>query len=452
MEGAREKLGARLGDLGGHGGRGRNKLNPRKLACAGVRRGCHRVASNAATVTVAWRLRETLGIGWGSRGRLGETLAGGRKLGAWGRESRWGGRRGSAGGARARCRVVAGLEATGSANASGRPGGGFRVGDRRCLFFFRNRTRFMAVYGLLQARGDLLLSRWPSAFATGVCGCAADSDRTEGGARYEVSRVELRIQPLSEQSIETGRQSPGFHHRDWLKLIKPPARDWAGWPHRALSQSRSSRPFRLLSLPFFLTIMASHPPPPSTLGQMSLEMIYNLLAPISIRAGSQRGTFTNWGQTFTCAPLCVFEPRNEYECALVLELARREGKTVRAAGVGHSPSDLACTSGFMLRTEGLDKVLEVSARLSPAPVSFRASAVCRANDGWRNVAHEPIAISSLLGAVCSGDRRDAASDRSVWSGPGSILRHRNRSGPRAATTPPTRVLNTTLTVVHPGEL
>ncbi|OBZ74341.1 L-gulonolactone oxidase [Grifola frondosa] len=59
-------------------------------------------------------------------------------------------------------------------------------------------------------------------------------------------------------------------------------------------------------------------------------------------------------------PLAVFEPENEEQCALILELARREGKTVRAAGIGHSPSDLACTTGFMLRTEKLCKIIEVN--------------------------------------------------------------------------------------------
>lgn len=70
-------------------------------------------------------------------------------------------------------------------------------------------------------------------------------------------------------------------------------------------------------------------------------------------------SFTNWGQTFTCIPLAVFEPENEHHCQLIFELARREGKTVRAVGVGHSPSDLACTSGYMVRMTKLDKVYEV---------------------------------------------------------------------------------------------
>jgi L-gulonolactone oxidase len=70
--------------------------------------------------------------------------------------------------------------------------------------------------------------------------------------------------------------------------------------------------------------------------------------------------FINWGRTFACTPLAVFEPESEYHCELVLELARREGKTVRAVGRGHSPSDLACTTDYMLRIHKLDSVLKVN--------------------------------------------------------------------------------------------
>ncbi|KAG9311081.1 D-arabinono-1,4-lactone oxidase-domain-containing protein [Chiua virens] len=70
--------------------------------------------------------------------------------------------------------------------------------------------------------------------------------------------------------------------------------------------------------------------------------------------------FTNWGLTFSCAPLAIFEPENVDHCQLILDHARRHGRTVRAVGVGHSPSDLACTSGYMLRTLKLNRVLEVN--------------------------------------------------------------------------------------------
>lgn len=44
---------------------------------------------------------------------------------------------------------------------------------------------------------------------------------------------------------------------------------------------------------------------------------------------------------------------------LIVELARREGTSVRCAGAGHSPSDLACTQGYMIRTDKLDALVEV---------------------------------------------------------------------------------------------
>ncbi|KAI9057550.1 L-gulonolactone/D-arabinono-1,4-lactone oxidase [Trametes sanguinea] len=92
-----------------------------------------------------------------------------------------------------------------------------------------------------------------------------------------------------------------------------------------------------------------------------LHTLHQLLAPITIRREHPKASFTNWGLSYTCRPLSVFVPESEYQCRLILELARREGKTVRTAGVGHSPSDLACTTEYMLRTEKLNKVLEVNA-------------------------------------------------------------------------------------------
>jgi L-gulonolactone oxidase len=95
------------------------------------------------------------------------------------------------------------------------------------------------------------------------------------------------------------------------------------------------------------------------LATMPLHSLYRLLQPITLPPSSPRARFTNWGQTYTCTPLVVFEPETEYQCELILELARREGQVVRAVGVGHSPSDLACTRGYLLRTDKLNAVVEV---------------------------------------------------------------------------------------------
>lgn len=92
------------------------------------------------------------------------------------------------------------------------------------------------------------------------------------------------------------------------------------------------------------------------LRHIPVQDLYTLLQPITIPSHSPRAKFRNWGQTYYCTPRAVFEPENEFQCELLLELARREGVTVRAVGVGHSPSDLACTRDFMLRTNKLNRV------------------------------------------------------------------------------------------------
>ncbi|KAK1232191.1 D-arabinono-1,4-lactone oxidase [Marasmius sp. AFHP31] len=95
------------------------------------------------------------------------------------------------------------------------------------------------------------------------------------------------------------------------------------------------------------------------LDEVPTQNLYETLRPCTITTPSSGATFSNWADTFACKPLLVFEPEDEYQCELILELARREGKVVRAAGVGHSPSDIACTNEFLLRTTKLNRVLKV---------------------------------------------------------------------------------------------
>ncbi|KAJ7094135.1 D-arabinono-1,4-lactone oxidase-domain-containing protein [Mycena epipterygia] len=86
----------------------------------------------------------------------------------------------------------------------------------------------------------------------------------------------------------------------------------------------------------------------------------DILASITIPSSSPRAKFVNWGLTYHCHPLAIFEPETEDQCELVLAFARREGRVLRAVGVGHSPSDLACTGDFMLKMTKLNKLLEVN--------------------------------------------------------------------------------------------
>jgi hypothetical protein len=105
--------------------------------------------------------------------------------------------------------------------------------------------------------------------------------------------------------------------------------------------------------------MPAIPLPPS---DISLDELYRLLQPVTVDRSSSAAVFHNWGRTFRCRPSTVFRPETEHQLELILELACRERQTVRAVGIGHSPSDLACTSGYMIQMNRLDKIIEVRYR------------------------------------------------------------------------------------------
>ncbi|KAG0065879.1 hypothetical protein BGZ89_007833 [Linnemannia elongata] len=69
--------------------------------------------------------------------------------------------------------------------------------------------------------------------------------------------------------------------------------------------------------------------------------------------------FQNWAQTFRCVPEQYYTPTTEEEIIKIILLARISGKNVKAIGTGHSPSDLACTDGFMINTDKLNRLISV---------------------------------------------------------------------------------------------
>lgn len=101
-------------------------------------------------------------------------------------------------------------------------------------------------------------------------------------------------------------------------------------------------------------------PPPSSPSSCSTDDLHRLLATIELSSSSPQASFSNWAKTYHCKPSKTYMPTDSRQLPFIFELARREGSTVRPAGSGHSPSDLACTNGMMVRTDKLDKVLEVS--------------------------------------------------------------------------------------------
>lgn len=69
--------------------------------------------------------------------------------------------------------------------------------------------------------------------------------------------------------------------------------------------------------------------------------------------------FQNWSKTFGCLPELFFAPKTEDEIKQILHLAREQKKNVRVVGRGHSPSDIACTDGYMISLLDFNQVLMV---------------------------------------------------------------------------------------------
>lgn len=100
------------------------------------------------------------------------------------------------------------------------------------------------------------------------------------------------------------------------------------------------------------------------LEQATTSSLRTSLESVSIPSDSPRAGFSNWAKTFHCKPERVFAPTTVEHCRSIVELARREGARLHPVGVGHSPSDLACTNGWLMRMEGVKGLINVSSRLS----------------------------------------------------------------------------------------
>jgi FAD/FMN-containing dehydrogenase len=76
---------------------------------------------------------------------------------------------------------------------------------------------------------------------------------------------------------------------------------------------------------------------------------------------SRRGGWRNWGGNQRANPIAVDEPRSLLEVVEAVEGARRAGQTMKVVASGHSFSDVACTSGRLMRVDALDRLTAVLA-------------------------------------------------------------------------------------------
>ncbi len=68
--------------------------------------------------------------------------------------------------------------------------------------------------------------------------------------------------------------------------------------------------------------------------------------------------WTNWAGDQRCAPVAIKRPASEDELATIIAQAAHHGQRVRAAGSGHSFTDIVCTDGVLVDTSAMAQVLE----------------------------------------------------------------------------------------------
>ena len=73
--------------------------------------------------------------------------------------------------------------------------------------------------------------------------------------------------------------------------------------------------------------------------------------------------WSNWTGDQRCAPAAIVRPASEEELAAAVRDAVERGHAVRAAGSGHSFTDIACTDGVLIDLRALDSVVAVEGPL-----------------------------------------------------------------------------------------
>jgi D-arabinono-1,4-lactone oxidase len=79
-----------------------------------------------------------------------------------------------------------------------------------------------------------------------------------------------------------------------------------------------------------------------------------------------------WARTFYSRPELYLQPESLPEIQTIVTLARRCRKRIVVVGNGHSPSDLTCTSSWMVNLDYFNKVLEYDVDDTPGSVRFQA--------------------------------------------------------------------------------
>ena len=113
----------------------------------------------------------------------------------------------------------------------------------------------------------------------------------------------------------------------------------------------------------------------------------------------QRARWKNHTGNQSVEPLRIYRPASLDELREVVEAAERDRVTVRAVGSGHSWSDVALTTGYLVRTDRLTRPLEVDGlrRDYDGPPLVRVEAGMRIRELNRLLADRGLALSQMGG-------------------------------------------------------
>jgi D-arabinono-1,4-lactone oxidase len=89
---------------------------------------------------------------------------------------------------------------------------------------------------------------------------------------------------------------------------------------------------------------------------------------------------STWARTYHSRPELYLQPESTEELQKIVVLARRCRKRLVVVGSGHSPSDLTCTSSWMVNLDKLDQVISINPpnKIVTVQAGIRLRDLCRA--------------------------------------------------------------------------
>ncbi len=116
-------------------------------------------------------------------------------------------------------------------------------------------------------------------------------------------------------------------------------------------------------------------------------------------------TWRNWASNQRCVPKVVERPETEDALVAIVKRADEQGRTVKAAGAGHSFTSIACTDGTLVDLSGYQRILDVdSSRLQVTVQAGITVAALNRELARRDMALEnigDIAYQSIAGATAT---------------------------------------------------